>query len=158
MHPGEPRSRSQRSPGSPHSRRTLGCVRTMSHEPQRGSTYQPGGRCLSRIPGAPIGSSPGRLESQAADRCSGMAVERSQHTTRELGQLEGDRDRLLMCAARTDVLEEIVAFVIDQDEGGEVHDFDLPDRFHPSSSNSTTSTLRMFSLARIAAGPPILPR
>ena len=29
-----------------------------------------------------------------------------------------------------DLLEEVVAFVIDEDEGGEVFDFDFPDGFH----------------------------
>ncbi len=33
--------------------------------------------------------------------------------------------------ARLEVLKEVVPFVVDDDEGGEVFDLDLPDGFHP---------------------------
>ena len=37
---------------------------------------------------------------------------------------------MLHRAARADGLEEVVALVVHEDEGGEVFDFDLPDGFH----------------------------
>jgi hypothetical protein len=54
--------------------------------------------------------------------------------------------------------EEVVALVVDDDEGGEVLDLDAPDASMPSSGYSSTSTLRMQSCASRAAGPPIEPR
>ena len=53
---------------------------------------------------------------------------------------------------------EIVAFVVDHDERRKIFDLDFPDGFMPSSGNSRTSTLRMQSWARRAAGPPTEPR
>ncbi len=58
-----------------------------------------------------------------------------------------------------DGFEEVIAFIVDQDKG-------RGSRRHRSSrwlpcrapGTQPTSTLRMFSFARIAAGPPMLPR
>jgi hypothetical protein len=54
--------------------------------------------------------------------------------------------------------EEVVALVVDHDEGREVLDLDLPDRLHAELGYSSTSTLLMQSWASRAAGPPIEPR
>ena len=57
-----------------------------------------------------------------------------------------------------DVGIEVVALVVDDDEGREVLDLDLQTASMPSSGYSSTSTLRMLSSASRAAGPPIEPR
>src|SRR5512143_3221465 len=44
----------------------------------------------------------------------------------------GDRTQIgYELALRLQLLEEVVALVVDQDEGREIHDLDRPDRLHP---------------------------
>ena len=56
------------------------------------------------------------------------------------------------------LLEEVVALVVDHDEGREVHHLDPPDRLHAELGIFEHSTFLMQCSARFAAAPPIEPR
>ena len=61
-------------------------------------------------------------------------------------------------AAFTNALEEIVALVVDQNEGGEVYHFDFPNGFHAQLFIFNELHFLILSCARMAAGPPMEPR
>ncbi len=57
-----------------------------------------------------------------------------------------------------DLLEEVVAFIIDEDKRRKIFHFDFPDSFHPQFRIATHSRLLILCWASTAAGPPMLPR
>lgn len=57
-----------------------------------------------------------------------------------------------------DLLEEVVAFIIDEDKRRKIFHFDFPDSFHPQFRIGHALGLLILCWASTAAGPPMLPR
>ena len=98
--------------------------------------------------------SPGLTEklNSVATGCGGASAADAVPPRRRPGGSAGDRDRA------GDLGEEVVALVVDHDEGREVLHLDLPHRLHAQLRVLQHLDLWMQSLARRAAGPPIEPR